>query len=53
MGYRRLKSTKGYVTPEWFRYMPVTVKVDVYSFGILLLELICCERNVKAEAPDK
>ncbi|XP_073153598.1 G-type lectin S-receptor-like serine/threonine-protein kinase LECRK3 [Henckelia pumila] len=42
-----IRGTRGYVAPEWFRNMPITVKVDVYSFGILLLELICCRRNVE------
>ncbi|XP_039065064.1 G-type lectin S-receptor-like serine/threonine-protein kinase LECRK3 [Hibiscus syriacus] len=28
-----IRGTKGYVAPEWFKSMPVTVKVDVYSFG--------------------
>ncbi|MCD7447138.1 hypothetical protein HAX54_023883 [Datura stramonium] len=41
-----IRGTKGYVAPEWFRNMPVTVKADVYSFGVLLLEIICCRRNV-------
>ena len=44
-----IRGTKGYVAPEWFRSMPVTVKVDVYSFGILLLELICCRKNFDAK----
>lgn len=48
-----IRGTKGYVAPEWFRNMPVTVKVDVYSFGILLLELICCRRSFEAEAKDE
>ncbi|KAJ8770848.1 hypothetical protein K2173_021763 [Erythroxylum novogranatense] len=42
-----IRGTKGYVAPEWFRSMPVTVKVDVYSFGVLLLEIICCRRSVE------
>ncbi|XP_073133348.1 G-type lectin S-receptor-like serine/threonine-protein kinase LECRK3 [Henckelia pumila] len=42
-----IRGTRGYVAPEWFRNLPITVKVDVYSFGILLLELICCRRNVE------
>ncbi|XP_022756277.1 G-type lectin S-receptor-like serine/threonine-protein kinase LECRK3 [Durio zibethinus] len=41
-----IRGTKGYVAPEWFKTVPVTVKVDVYSFGVLLLEIICCRRNV-------
>ncbi|POO01299.1 Tegument protein UL11, Herpesvirus [Trema orientale] len=41
-----IRGTKGYVAPDWFRSAPITVKVDVYSFGVLLLEIICCRRNV-------
>ncbi|KAB1221108.1 G-type lectin S-receptor-like serine/threonine-protein kinase RLK1 [Morella rubra] len=48
-----IRGTKGYVAPEWFRNMPVTVKVDVYSFGILLLEIICCRKNFEAEVQDE
>ncbi|CAA2969980.1 G-type lectin S-receptor-like serine threonine-kinase LECRK3 [Olea europaea subsp. europaea] len=45
-----IRGTKGYVAPEWFRNMPITVKVDVYSFGILLLELICCRHKFEPKA---
>ena len=48
-----IRGTKGYVAPEWFKNMPVTIKVDVYSFGILLLELICCRKSFEAEAKDE
>ncbi|KAI8573128.1 hypothetical protein RHMOL_Rhmol01G0254700 [Rhododendron molle] len=41
-----IRGTKGYVAPEWFRNKPVTAKVDVYSFGVLLLEIITCRKNV-------
>ncbi|POO01296.1 S-receptor-like serine/threonine-protein kinase [Trema orientale] len=34
-----IRGTKGYVAPEWFSNMPITVKVDVYSFGVLLLDI--------------
>ncbi|KAG2671307.1 hypothetical protein I3843_14G125200 [Carya illinoinensis] len=44
-----IRGTKGYVAPEWFRNMPVTVKVDVYSFGILLLEIIYCRKSFEAD----
>ncbi|WCJ36975.1 G-type lectin S-receptor-like serine/threonine-protein kinase RLK1 [Euphorbia peplus] len=47
--FTAIRGTKGYVAPEWFRNSPVTPKVDVYSFGVLLLEIICCRRNVDAE----
>lgn len=47
-----IRGTKGYVAPEWFRNLPITVKVDVYSFGVLLLEIICCRRNVDMEMND-
>ncbi|KNA25173.1 hypothetical protein SOVF_008980 [Spinacia oleracea] len=41
-----IRGTKGYVAPEWFKNKPVTLKVDVYSFGVILLEIICCRRSV-------
>ncbi|KAL6203745.1 hypothetical protein ACLB2K_027444 [Fragaria x ananassa] len=45
----RIRGTKGYVAPEWFKSLPVTVKVDVYSYGIVLLEIVCCRKNYEAE----
>lgn len=48
-----IRGTRGYVAPEWFKSLPITMKVDVYSFGVMLLELICCrkkfEQNVENE----
>ncbi|KAE8684240.1 Brassinosteroid insensitive 1-associated receptor kinase 1 precursor [Hibiscus syriacus] len=44
-----IRGTKGYVAPEWFRNTPVSVKVDVYSFGVMLFEIICCKRCVEVE----
>ncbi|KAK4262563.1 hypothetical protein QN277_028111 [Acacia crassicarpa] len=41
-----IRGTRGYVAPEWFKAVPVTAKVDVYSYGVMLLEIICCRRNV-------
>ncbi|KAH6765610.1 hypothetical protein C2S52_016593 [Perilla frutescens var. hirtella] len=48
-----IRGTRGYVAPEWFRNMPITVKVDVYSFGILLLELLCCRKNYEVNVEDE
>ncbi|XP_015875973.2 G-type lectin S-receptor-like serine/threonine-protein kinase RLK1, partial [Ziziphus jujuba] len=44
-----IRGTKGYVAPEWFRNMPITAKVDVYGFGVVLLEIICCRKSVESE----
>ncbi|CAJ1925536.1 unnamed protein product [Sphenostylis stenocarpa] len=41
-----LRGTMGYMAPEWLRSAPVTAKVDIYSFGVMLLEIICCRRHV-------
>ncbi|GKV15342.1 hypothetical protein SLEP1_g26140 [Rubroshorea leprosula] len=49
-----VRGTRGYVAPEWLiGKKPITVKVDVYSFGILLLELICCRRKVEQDLEDE
>ncbi|XP_057776756.1 G-type lectin S-receptor-like serine/threonine-protein kinase LECRK1 [Salvia miltiorrhiza] len=48
-----IRGTRGYVAPEWFRNMPITVKVDVYSYGIMLLELVCCRKNFDPDVEDQ
>ncbi|KAG9452561.1 hypothetical protein H6P81_005465 [Aristolochia fimbriata] len=47
-----MRGTRGYVAPEWFKRTPITAKVDVYSFGVLLLEIICCRRSVEHETEE-
>ncbi|KAL7171377.1 hypothetical protein ACSBR2_036098 [Camellia fascicularis] len=42
--FTMIRGTRGYAAPEWHRKSPVTVKVDVYSFGVMLLEIICCRK---------
>lgn len=49
--YTGIRGTKGYVAPEWYRKLPVTVKADVYSFGIVLFELICQRKAVDWSRP--
>ncbi|XP_042374416.1 G-type lectin S-receptor-like serine/threonine-protein kinase LECRK4 [Zingiber officinale] len=44
-----IRGTKGYVAPEWFKSMAITKKVDVYSFGVMLLEIVSCRRNLETE----
>ncbi|XVF13446.1 hypothetical protein REPUB_Repub08aG0208600 [Reevesia pubescens] len=41
-----IRGTRGYVAPEWFKNVPITAKVDVYSFGVMLLEIICSRKSV-------
>ncbi|XP_028795198.1 G-type lectin S-receptor-like serine/threonine-protein kinase LECRK3 [Neltuma alba] len=48
-----IRGTKGYVAAEWFKNQPITLKVDVYSFGVLLLELICCRKNFDMNVEDE
>ncbi|KAJ3668918.1 hypothetical protein LUZ60_010868 [Juncus effusus] len=35
-----IRGTRGYMAPKWASNLPITAKVDVYSFGIVLLELV-------------
>jgi serine/threonine protein kinase len=35
-----MRGTMGYMAPEWALNMPINVKVDVYSYGVVLLEIV-------------
>ncbi|KAK8467546.1 hypothetical protein PHAVU_007G077300 [Phaseolus vulgaris] len=41
-----VRGTRGYLAPEWVGNRPITVKADVYSYGMLLLEIIGGRRNL-------
>lgn len=45
----------GYFAPEWQKNALISVKADIYSFGIVLLEIICCRRNIELDVstPDE
>ncbi|XP_066385420.1 G-type lectin S-receptor-like serine/threonine-protein kinase At2g19130 [Miscanthus floridulus] len=45
------RGTVGYLAPEWILGLPITAKADVYSYGMMLLELISGRRNRDAAAP--
>lgn len=41
------RGTVGYMAPEWLKNAPVTTKVYIYSFGVVLLEIIFCRRHIE------
>ncbi|XP_039038851.1 G-type lectin S-receptor-like serine/threonine-protein kinase At5g24080 [Hibiscus syriacus] len=46
------RGTPGYAAPELWMPYPVTHKCDVYSFGMLLFEIIGRRRNLDTERPE-
>ncbi|XXG70286.1 hypothetical protein AAC387_Pa06g3077 [Persea americana] len=40
-----IRGTIGYLAPEWISGVAITSKVDVYSFGMMLFEIISGKRN--------
>jgi serine/threonine protein kinase len=42
-----MRGTIGYLAPEWVSGLPITLKADVYSYGMMLLEIISGRRNVE------
>jgi len=39
------RGTIGYLAPEWISGVAITTKVDVYSYGMMLIEMISGKRN--------
>ncbi|KAM7252166.1 hypothetical protein ACFE04_024049 [Oxalis oulophora] len=38
--FSKMRGTRGYMAPEWVFNLPITSKVDVYSYGIVVLEMV-------------
>ena len=38
--FSRIRGTRGYMAPEWVYNLRITSKVDVYSYGIVVLEMV-------------
>ncbi|KAI3689051.1 hypothetical protein L2E82_46999 [Cichorium intybus] len=38
--FSKVRGTRGYMAPEWVFNRPITSKVDVFSFGVVILEMI-------------
>ncbi|XP_048133407.1 G-type lectin S-receptor-like serine/threonine-protein kinase At5g24080 [Rhodamnia argentea] len=46
-----MRGTPGYLAPEWL-HTAITEKVDIYSFGVVILEIVC-GRKVFDESQDQ
>ncbi|KAL0375260.1 UNVERIFIED_CONTAM: putative receptor protein kinase ZmPK1 [Sesamum radiatum] len=38
--FTRIRGTKGYMAPEWALNLPITAKVDVFGYGVVILEMV-------------
>ncbi|WVZ96057.1 hypothetical protein U9M48_041740, partial [Paspalum notatum var. saurae] len=48
----RMRGTRGYLAPEWLG-SKITEKADIYSFGIVMIEIICGRANLDESQPDE
>ncbi|KAL4289667.1 hypothetical protein GQ457_14G005450 [Hibiscus cannabinus] len=52
--YTTLRGTRGYLAPEWITNNPISEKSDVYSYGMVLLEIIGGRKSYDPEEiPEK
>ncbi|GAB4825057.1 hypothetical protein Ancab_007930 [Ancistrocladus abbreviatus] len=42
-----MRGTRGYLAPEWISGVAITAKADVYSYGMMLFELVSGHRNTE------
>ncbi|XP_058202685.1 G-type lectin S-receptor-like serine/threonine-protein kinase At5g35370 [Rhododendron vialii] len=43
--FTTMRGTRGYVAPDWLSNSPITDKSDVYSYGMVLLEIVRGRKN--------
>ena len=56
LSFSRIRGTRGYMAPEWVFKFPITSKVDVYSYGIVVLEMVTGKgpsRSIHASAKER
>lgn len=44
---------RGYTAPEYAIRGELTEKADIYSFGVLVLEIISCRKNTDLSLPSE
>ncbi|KAI5071991.1 hypothetical protein GOP47_0012097 [Adiantum capillus-veneris] len=49
----RIAGTQGYMAPEYAFRGKLTVKADVYSFGVLVLEIVSGRKNINIKASEE
>jgi hypothetical protein len=50
--FTTMRGTRGYLAPEWLMNAPITDKADVYSFGMVLLEIVRGRKNSKKQGEE-
>ncbi|CAO2815254.1 unnamed protein product [Amaranthus hypochondriacus] len=49
--FTTLRGTRGYLAPEWITHCTISEKSDVYSYGMVLLEIIGGRKNYDPSEP--
>ncbi|XP_010536238.1 PREDICTED: calmodulin-binding receptor-like cytoplasmic kinase 1 [Tarenaya hassleriana] len=49
----QVKGSAGYVDPDYLRTFQLTEKSDIYSFGVLVVELVSGRRPIESKRPRK
>ncbi|KAF8702174.1 hypothetical protein HU200_033065 [Digitaria exilis] len=47
-----MRGTPGYLAPEWLTSQ-ITEKVDIYSFGVVVIEVLCGRKNIDTSQPEE
>ena len=42
-----VEGTSAYLAPEWEKNSLISFQTDIYSFGVVLLEIVCCRRSIE------
>ncbi|OEL38881.1 hypothetical protein BAE44_0000103 [Dichanthelium oligosanthes] len=45
-----MRGTPGYLAPEWLTSQ-ITEKVDIYSFGVVVMEVVCGRKSIDNSQP--